>query len=206
MSQNKIISWSHSMRAMKIHLRIHWEGWKSCCQRTYSEKKDTGRLLAQCCACEPCCLERSHNARLQPQAQVGPSLAPWWHTWAPPKALVLLLSFSSPALWGSSLWAGLWWLLAAAGHFRQTFYFPQCFWPCPILDMAINDVPSSCLVTAFALFSLPLPQTPKWLAYVFHLSGSMGMQWAQKLISSWWVLNLTSWCSHAFNVNKACAL
>lgn len=58
-----------------------------------------------------------------------------------------------------------------------------------------------------SLFSLPLPYSPKCLTYVFHLPrvGSMGMQWAQKLISDWClrVLIWTSWCSHALNVNKA---
>lgn len=60
----------------------------------------------------------------------------------------------------------------------------------------------------FSLFSLP--HSPKCLTHVFHLPrvGSMGMQWAQKVISDWClrVLIWTSWCSHTLNVNKAHAL
>ena len=58
-----------------------------------------------------------------------------------------------------------------------------------------------------SLYFPRLLHSPECLAYVFHLPrvGSMGMQWAQKLISDWClrVLIWTSWCSHASNVNKA---
>lgn len=57
------------------------------------------------------------------------------------------------------------------------------------------------------LFSIPLPHSPKCFVSAFHLPrvGSMGMQWAQKLISDWSlrVLIWTLWCCHAWSLNKA---
>lgn len=103
MSQNDIISWCHSMRAEKIHLNIHHEGWKSCCQRLVLRKK-TGWRLSQCHVWTLSSGTLSYCKTLQHQAQVGPSLASWWHTWAPPKALCLVLVlFLTCSLWPFAL-------------------------------------------------------------------------------------------------------
>lgn len=89
--------------------------------------------------------------------------------------------------------------------FQTDFLAPSMFLTLPHPGHGYKWCPDSCLAPALSYF--PLPQSPKCLAYIFYLPGmgSMGMQWAQELISDWCnrVLNLTSWAGHALNINKA---
>lgn len=164
-------------------------------------------MLVQWHAHEPCGLEGSHTARL---SRFRLKQGPLWLLGGTHGHLLRLFVLSLCFFLTYSLWSftlGRVMVVAdCCWSFQTDFYLPQCFWPCPILDTAINYVPSSHLAPAFVLFSLPLPQSLRCLAYVFHLPGmgSTATQWAQKLINDWCnrILNLTSWCSHALNINK----
>lgn len=204
MSQNETISSCHFMRAMKIHLKIHCEAGShvvkglSCKERHRMNASPSMWTLSS--GREPYC------KTLQHQAQIGPSLAPWWHTWAPPKALCLVLVFFlTCSLWPFTLGR----VMVIAGCcclFQADFLAPSMFLTPPHLGHGYKWCSFFMSCSSFCSIFSPSPSVSKLLGICLSSAWSGLHGYAMGTEASDWcsrVLNLTSWCSHALNVNKA---
>lgn len=159
------------MRAMKIHLKIHFRWRLEVMLSKDLSWEERHRMNASPVACtwtlwsggEPYC------KALQIQAQAGPSLAPWWHTWAPPKALCLVLvlfpHLLSMVLHSGQGYGGCWLLLIISdrllapsmfltlpnpGHSYKLCYF---FTSCPSFCSVFSPSPSVSKVLGICLSS-----------------------------------------------------